>query len=685
MSFIWFILLLACQSPSSARIPESRNECDASFGYTWNEKTGSCYSAKPCALERDSYRCGLNTWGCTYQGGSCSKLMKRKESIPRRCPALASQDDCESENTCIWFKNKCDRKPTIVLSLADDLGWYDVGWRNPRARTPVLDRMRDWGVGVERHYVSRFCAPTRAMILTGRHPWKMGLQTDLNMNPAASLRCASGRETALIPQVLKDSGSYKTHGFGKWHLGQHNDNVIPTGRGFDTFIGYYGGGILNHKAPKQFWSNRCACPSRGGKGTCNQYKRGLDLVCTFRNGMVNTTAGGYHGFVAPEHIQEEVTDLFLAKQAEKTILQANDEDPLFLFLSWSTPHSPIVASQQYKDAILKSRKPFGSDAPLLKYKKCSIKRRLTHLAMVSTMDDAHRIVIDALETVNRFDTTVFVFLSDNGANGPAHKSPKELRFCGTGYNYPLRGNKYSWWEGAIRSHAFVYSRQYVHETRRDTKFNSLIGGVDWRRTLLRASGSNANLTDDDGIDFWHALSSQGTHKSTPRLEMPLQVWPEQNRYVLLFVHDKWLWKIIRGYPYSGTGPGNVGIPTPEFSNSAILQPLELPRDEMVHPTHDGFGSAWECQKDCLFNVALDPQELSHRTQWEKRAHWEGIQKLWKLKEQGVLLKDSGFCDKGWYATDNMDTTDRYSIDYARSCGGFAPWLDSGGNRKPLCA
>jgi arylsulfatase A-like enzyme len=103
--------------------------------------------------------------------------------------------------------------------------------------------MRETGVSLERHYTTRFCAPTRAMLLTGVHPWRLGLQTDLNLNPVNVVRCSSvlaakKLNARLLPEILRQDGGYATHMFGKFHMGHYSASTLPTQNGFDSFVGF---------------------------------------------------------------------------------------------------------------------------------------------------------------------------------------------------------------------------------------------------------------------------------------------------------------------------------------------------------------------------------------------------------------------------------------------------------------
>ena len=123
-------------------------------------------------------------------------------------------------------------KPHIIHVVADDLGYHDVGYRNPHMLTPTLDSLRACGLTLENFYSFKACGPSRASILTGRYPFRMGIYSNEDINNGVPTNFT------FLPEILKAAG-YATHAVGKWHLGYRSEELTPTRRGFDTFFGFW--------------------------------------------------------------------------------------------------------------------------------------------------------------------------------------------------------------------------------------------------------------------------------------------------------------------------------------------------------------------------------------------------------------------------------------------------------------
>ena len=127
------------------------------------------------------------------------------------------------------------RLPQILHIVADDLGYRDIGYNNAAFSSPHLDRLRACGVHLDQFYAFKACAPSRASLLTGRYPFRIGVYQNADID-------AGGVPSnfTFLPELLRRDG-FATHVVGKWHVGWRTPEMTPTWRGFDSFLGYYSG------------------------------------------------------------------------------------------------------------------------------------------------------------------------------------------------------------------------------------------------------------------------------------------------------------------------------------------------------------------------------------------------------------------------------------------------------------
>ena len=132
--------------------------------------------------------------------------------------------------------------PHIVFILADDLSWNALGGFDAASDIAFaasgLQTLAAQGIRMTNYYAQELCTPSRAALLTGRYPVSMGMQYGTVL---ASKPWGMPLDETTVAEVLRAAGGYKTHAIGKWHLGHHTANYLPTARGFDTFTGYLDG------------------------------------------------------------------------------------------------------------------------------------------------------------------------------------------------------------------------------------------------------------------------------------------------------------------------------------------------------------------------------------------------------------------------------------------------------------
>jgi arylsulfatase A-like enzyme len=283
--------------------------------------------------------------------------------------------------------------PNVIVILADDMGWADLGRDGSKIQTPNLDRLAQQGVKLTRFYASApMCSPTRAALLTGRYPHSVGMPElasplqrgvipPLNLDPAA----------ITIPEALQPAG-YRSLVVGKWHLGFAAKSG-PRHHGFDEFWGSLIG-------TPQYW----------------QVKE------TYHDDTPMTLSGRQH-----------FTDMITDKAVEYLRRDARADRPLFLYLAYNAPHYPMEAPAELVNKYLRIFPDRGMFA--------------VYAAMVDQLDQSVGRVLAALDELKIADNTLVIFMSDNGPSA----EPNTYGLRGADYsNGPFRGTKFHTHEGGIR-------------------------------------------------------------------------------------------------------------------------------------------------------------------------------------------------------------------------------------------
>eukprot|EP00756_Hemistasia_phaeocysticola_P054366 Hpha_TRINITY_DN30294_c0_g1::TRINITY_DN30294_c0_g1_i1::g.27098::m.27098 len=305
----------------------------------------------------------------------------------------------------------------VVLIVADDLGYADLGYTGSQISTPNIDRLAAQGVKLSNFYVQRACSPTRAALLTGRYNIRYGFQSGvLKDRNNYSLPLTE----TLLPQFVQRAVPAACHMVGKWHLGFHRWEHTPTYRGFDSFLGYYSGAEDYYKHT----------------GDCGGYD--LHLAGTPRCG-----ANCSRALWEAEGVYS--THLFTARAV--SLIEAHDTaGALFLYLPYQAVHEPDQVPAHYMQ---------GYAFPSVE----GTNARNIFAGMLTCLDEGIGNVTAALERRGMLDDTLIWFQTDNGAATPA---------CGgwTGaQNYPLRGGKCTAWEGGLRGTAFISGAGLAPEVR----------------------------------------------------------------------------------------------------------------------------------------------------------------------------------------------------------------------------
>jgi arylsulfatase A-like enzyme len=355
-------------------------------------------------------------------------------------------------------------KPNIVYIVADDIGWKDVGFHNAKdIQTPNLDKLAKEGMRAEQFYVMHMCTPTRAALMTGRYPFRYGLQT--LVIPSKGTYGLSLDEKTL-PELLKDAG-YQTEMVGKWHLGHADQKYWPRQRGFD----YHYGAII---------------------GEIDYFTREAHGVLDWQRDNKAVREPGY------------VTQL-LGKDAVRVIDEHDTKKPLYLYLAFTAPHAPYQAPEDY----------------VARYKNIEDPTRRAYAAQITCMDDEIGKVVAALEKNKMRENTIIIFHSDNGGTtlkrftGEADMSKLNLP-CDNG---DLNGGKGQLYEGGTRVPAFMNWPGHI----KPGEVKGVVHVVDMLPTLVKlAGGSTEKCKPLDGQDVWPALAEG---KPTGREEMVYNIEP----------------------------------------------------------------------------------------------------------------------------------------------------------------
>lgn len=348
-------------------------------------------------------------------------------------------------------------KPNIIIIVADDLGWGDVGFNNSEIKTPNLDRLSQEGVALNRYYVTPICSPTRAGLMTGRYPNRFGLRQNVI---APWLNFGVDTTEEFLPQLLAKAGYKNRAAIGKWHLGHAKRAYLPLNRGFTHFYGHYNGAI-------DFFTQE----REGERDWHNNWETSFDK--------------GY------------ATDL-ITNETLKCIRAYKKDGPFFLYIAYNAPHSPLQAKESdlNKYGYDASKPKFGSAgaANSAALNGRGNTKRQTYAAMVTSMDEGIGKILNTLKQEGLEENTLILFHSDNGAETEQGGS------SGT-----LRGRKFQEWDGGVRAPAFI---KWPKGFEGGKSLDQLTGYIDVAPTIYEITGLQSKPAKKyDGISILPALKN----------------------------------------------------------------------------------------------------------------------------------------------------------------------------------
>ena len=437
------------------------------------------------------------------------------------CDAVADEPDDSATN--------------FVFFLVDDLGWADVGcFGSTFHETPNIDRLAASGMKFTNAYAaSPVCSPTRASIMTGRHPvrvditdWIPGNRQKKKNNPKfehVNDRDSLALEEVTIAEALKDNG-YQTFFAGKWHLG--SEGSLPTDQGFDFNLG--------------------------------GFKKG-------------SPPGGYYApFKNPFLADDENDDYLTERLTDESIsfLESRKKDqPFLLYLSYYNVHTPI---QPYKKRIghfrQKAKANFDDKSPpIFEHDGQSRSRQdnPAYASMVAAVDDSVGRILDQLDKLELTDNTVVCFFSDNGGLCTLHKG----RIAPT-CNAPLRSGKGWLYEGGIRCPMIVRAPEV---SKPGSVCDVPVSSTDFFPTLLELAAleSKSDL-HSDGLSLVSLLKQSG------ELDRDSLFWHYPHYHGSSWTPGAAIrdgdWKLIEFYEYENFELYNLGSDIGEKNNLVDAEP-----------------------------------------------------------------------------------------------------------------
>jgi arylsulfatase A-like enzyme len=379
-----------------------------------------------------------------------------------------------------------DQRPNVVLLVADDLGWRDLGcYGSPFYETPNLDLLARDGVRFTDAYASApVCSPTRASIQTGQYPARVGITDWIDVG--GSVHPQRGRlieapyedglpdDVITLPETLSAQG-YDTWHVGKWHLGGADANSLPRDCGFDVNVGGYEAG---HPESGYFgpWDNP-------------QLSDGADEEAHY----------------LPERLATEALDLLEAN--------ASEADPFFLHYAPYLVHTPLEARESAVRRYDRKREKLGLGGadeievgdrfPTERLADGRIKRRReqshpVYAAMVEALDRAVGRLLTALEANDLAEETIVVFTSDNGGLATSEGSPTT--------NRPLRDGKGWVYEGGNRVPLVIHWPGVTDQPGAPAVCEEPVTSPDLYQTVRRMAGDTSPMAHDvDGVDLMPLL------------------------------------------------------------------------------------------------------------------------------------------------------------------------------------
>jgi len=513
-------------------------------------------------------------------------------------------------------------RPHIVVLLADNLGWANVGFHKPpdlpsrELHTPNIDSMAKNGMILDRHYTYKFCSPSRSSFLSGRLPFHVNIYNDdPTMIPGAGVPV----NMTIISAKLKTAG-YHSHFIGKWHIGMSSlSTQTPQARGFETTLNYFDSG-------NNMYDSTTVQNCQIGR----EWITGVDLWNT--DGPATKLAGTYE-------------ERLFGNRALQLIRDHDVSTPFFLYYAFHTSCTGYNATGQGgwfdKESSLQPPPEYYAMFPFIDQPD-----RRANVAMVAFMDDIIGNITHELKVKGMWNNTLILWSSDNGG---------AMHLYGGANSWPLRGGYMNNWEGGIRVSALL-SGGFLPDHLAGTTLEGFIHEADWYATFCGLAGVDvhddrahaAGLPQPDSMNVWDLII--GKNKTSPRYEWPITPLGEdldredcggdaaymaEGRYKLLVGK-------VRQAGWCGQIHPNTSMAWDTFH-------------DIEHCTHEKKGKV-----GCLFDILADPGEH----------HDLALEMPDKANEILAKMKQA---ENTWFNPDRGSVNPGGCV-IAKKTGFYQPWL-----------
>ncbi|GJM64367.1 arylsulfatase [Persicobacter diffluens] len=358
--------------------------------------------------------------------------------------------------------NTSEERPNIILILADDMGYGDLGcYGQEKFRTPHIDQLAAEGIQFMDHYAgSTVCAPSRSVLMTGMHTGHTTVRGNVdNPNGAGQLPLQSTDTT--IAYYLKKAG-YATAAFGKWGLGNPETTGSPLRHGFDQFYGYYDQVLAHNSYPEFLYRNdqKEYLNNKVGYLSKEEWHKGL--------GSVSLEKNEYSG------------DLIFNEMLQ--YIETNKDRPFFIYHPTTIPHDNGEAPLGQRFEVPKADQYQKENWP---------QDEKTYAALVEYLDGQVGTLTQKLEQLGIADNTIIIFTSDNGPLATTHIDS----------NGPLKGGKRDMYEGGLRIPLIV---KWPGKIKEGIQSNHASAFWDFLPTLCEIAGVQ-DYQPNDGISFLPTL------------------------------------------------------------------------------------------------------------------------------------------------------------------------------------